>query len=288
MPAATWSAARARVVSSGRAAHHAGFLSSLGAAAAASGRRRLLDGASPIAADSLNSGWEGVSAGVSAASAGAGAGAAPRDALGVAFAVGGPGRRAGYSLHAANGLVVISALSYSGVPATTHAPRWVHLSGHSNPEPCGPERAALSLLFYDPPRLPPSSCACAAVPANAMQAASQGSELAGPLASAVPLPVVARDPRPRRTLSAFFDASFLGFAGQSHFLSPDAIFDKASKRFVLAAVSHDDALNGSAPSVLWLAASARADPRQGWRVLGLAAPPRGDASNPCGAGTQAV
>ena len=57
---------------------------------------------------------------------------------------------------------------------------------------------------------------------------------------------------------------------QTDYQSPSAVFDKASRRFLLAAVSRG--AGGGAPSVLWVGASAEGDPRQAWRLMALPAP----------------
>ncbi len=96
-------------------------------------------------------------------------------------------------------------------------------------------------------------------------------------------------PSTNRRLSAFFAADGFGVGAQTDYQSPSAMFDKAARRFVLAAVSHGDAAaGGNTSSVLWLGASVSSDPRQMWRMAALAAPAKGDPSNPCSGDRTAV
>jgi len=97
---------------------------------------------------------------------------------------------------------------------------------------------------------------------------------------------------PRR-LSSFFASSGFGFGNQTGYQNPSAAFDKASQRFVLAAVSQAPASQEGRPhqgpsSVLWIGASTKTDPRQSWRIAALAAPVMGDVNNPCGGDRAAV
>ena len=95
------------------------------------------------------------------------------------------------------------------------------------------------------------------------------------------------EPAAPRPLSSFFPGPAFGVGSQDDYRSAAAAFDKASRRFLLAAASRGNA-TGSAPSVLWLGASLRPDPRHRWRALALAAPPPGDARNHCPGGMAAV